>query len=129
MYKYRKYFPEELLQNIEANFSELLDYIIYYDSVNEDLRAWKIIYAIEQISDTLEIHLLIQDLHNRHFSNGPTLLYNALWYGVINDRMATQILIHYLKKEKDALLIAHLLTLKPKNTKQWNKIIPLLYAT
>ena len=97
-----------MLKDIKSNFSTLIDLIIYYDSINEDDQAWDLIYKIEELGHPDEIELLLSDFNSRDLSTGPTFLYNAILYGLVNNPDSKLVLINILKKGDYAKFKAHL---------------------
>lgn len=67
---------KELLKDIENNFSTLIDVIIYYDSIDQDESAMKIIDKIEEIQLDKEIDFLIEDIVKRNYTINPGFLYS-----------------------------------------------------
>ncbi len=111
MKKYRKAYPFELLDNLKSNFSSIIDYIIYYDSINEDEKAWNLIYKIEELSDDEEIPLIIYDFISRNLQDKTTFLYNALLYGLVNDPESKSVLIQHLIGNPNPIFLNYLATL------------------
>jgi hypothetical protein len=117
MKKYTKVRLNEALKDIKANFTEVVDYIVYYDSIDEDLKGFDLIYKIEELDIKTEIRLLLNDFNKRDLSKSKTLLYNSLFYGIVNDEESKQELINHLKENKSIVFENYLLTLdKNKGT-------------
>ena len=117
MKKYTKVRLNEALKDIKANFTEVVDYIVYYDSIDEDLKGFDLIYKIEELDIKTEIRLLLNDFNKRDLSKSKTLLYNSLFYGIVNDEESKQELINNLKENKSIVFENYLLTLdKNKGT-------------
>ena len=117
MKKYTKVRLNEALKDIKANFTEVVDYIVYYDSIDEDLKGFDLIYKIEELDIKTEIRLLLNDFNKRDLSKTKTLLYNSLFYGIVNDEESKQELINHLKENKSIVFENYLLTLdKNKGT-------------
>ena len=117
MKKYTKVRLNEALKDIKANFTEVVDYIVYYDSIDEDLKGFDLIYKIEELDIKTEIRLLLNDFNKRDLSKSKTLLYNSLFYGIVNDEELKQELINHLKENKSIVFENYLLTLdKNKGT-------------
>ena len=114
MKKYTKKRLNLITRYIESNFSEIIDFIIYYDSINEDLKAWDLIYMIEDFGHEKEIELLLSDFESRDLKKGPTLLYNALLYGLVNYDESKDTLIKVLNQGAYSQFKEHLRTLDEK---------------
>lgn len=112
MRKYTRKRLKLILKDIKTNFSELLDYIIYYDSISEDLKAWDIIYAIEgSLEHLTEIELLISDVEARAFPLKASLLYNGLLYALVNNDESKEVLINVLRHGEYTRFKTHLASL------------------
>lgn len=111
MKKYTKARLNNLMNDISTNFSEIVDYIVYYDSIDEDLKGFDLIYKIEELDIKEEIRLLLNDFNKRDLSKSKTLLYNSLFYGIVNDEELKIELINYLKKNKNGPFESYLSTL------------------
>ena len=75
---------QALLKDVENNFSQLIDSLFYFESVDKDDWAWDIIHGIEELEPSKEIEMLIEDLANRNYEVPEKLLYNSLWYAQAN---------------------------------------------
>ncbi len=127
MKKYTKVRLKEIIQDIKSNFTEIVDYIVYYDSIDEDLKGFDLVYKIEELDIKTEIELLLNDFNKRDLSKSKTLLYNSLFYGIVNDEESKIELINYLKKNKNGSFESYLLTLdKNKGTDGEKNIISVL---
>jgi hypothetical protein len=91
--KFSKKETKELLKNIENNFSNLIDVIIYYDSIDQDKSAMKIIEKMEELPLDKEIDLLIEDIVKRNYTVNPGFLYSSIWYYIVNSKNKPDIMI------------------------------------
>lgn len=91
---------KELLKNIENNFSTLIDVIIYYDSIDQDESAMKIIEKMEEMPLDKEIDLLIEDVVKRNYSINPGFLYSSIWYYMANSKNKPEVLIEKVANSK-----------------------------
>ena len=101
MKKYTKKRLNEIVQDIKSNFTEIIDYIIYYDSIDEDLKAFDLVYKIEELDVKTEIDFLLNDFNKRDLSKSKTFIYNSLLYGLVNDKESKEELIDYLDINKN----------------------------
>lgn len=85
---------KEILKDIENNFSKLIDVVIYYDSIDQDNEAMKIIDKIEGIEIDKEINLLIEDIVKRNYTINPSFLYSSIWYYIVNSESKKETLIN-----------------------------------
>lgn len=107
---------KELLKNIEPNFSELIDLIIFYDSMDKDELAFEIINKMKTFNIEKKIDLLITDIVERQYKVNPSLLYNVLWYSISNSHKNSLVLIEKLtKNEHKKGIIYYLKTLNEGN--------------
>lgn len=107
---------KELLKNIEPNFSELIDLIIFYDSMDKDELAFEIINKMKTFNIEKKIDLLITDIVERQYKVNPSLLYNVLWYSISNSHKNYLVLIEKLtKNEHKKGIIYYLKTLNEGN--------------
>jgi hypothetical protein len=107
---------KELLKNIEPNFSELIDLIIFYDSMDKDELAFEIINKMKTFNIEKKIDLLITDIVERQYKVNPSLLYNVLWYSISNSHKNSLVLIEKLtKNEHKKEIIYYLKTLNEGN--------------
>ena len=63
---------QALLKDVENNFSQLIDSLFYFESVDKDDLAWDIIHGIEELEPSKEIEMLIEDLANSAKMNEAT---------------------------------------------------------
>lgn len=84
---------KKLLKDIETNFSTLIDLIIYYDSIDKDELAMKIIEKIEKLPIEKEIDFLIEDITTRNYIMEFGFLYSSIWYYMANSENKTEVLI------------------------------------
>jgi hypothetical protein len=91
--KFSKKETKELLNNIENNFSMLIDLVIYYDSVDKDELAMKIIEKIEKLPLEKEIDLLIEDITKRNYIIEFSFIYSSIWYYMANSENKQEVLI------------------------------------
>jgi hypothetical protein len=90
-----------MFKNIDENFKQLIDYIIFCDVSEKDLIGLEIIDEIENnIKLEKEIDLLIEDLKDRDYIVSPKLLYNTMWYCIANGDDSQAILIDKISKSK-----------------------------
>ncbi len=101
MKKYTQKRLNEITKDIVNNFTEIIDYIIYYDSIDEDLKAFELVYKIEELDVKTEIDLLLSDFNRRDLLKSNTLIYNSLFYGIVNDEESKEELVAYLKMNKN----------------------------
>ncbi len=101
MKKYTQKRLNEITKDIVNNFTEIIDYIIYYDSIDEDLKAFELVYKIEELDVKTEIELLLSDFNRRDLLKSNTLIYNSLFYGIVNDEESKEELVSYLKMNKN----------------------------
>ena len=111
MKKYTKKRLNEILVDIKTNFTEIVDYVIYYDSIDEDQKGWDLIYKIEELDHETEINLILSDFKTRNFTNLPTLLYNSILYGLVNNEESKTVLINVLKNKDHNSFKSYLSTL------------------
>lgn len=104
---------KELLKNIEPNFSELIDLIIFYDSMDKDELAFEIINKMKTFNIEKKIDRLITDIVERQYNVNPSLLYNVLWYSISNSHKNSLVLIEKLTKNEHKKEIIYYL--KPLN--------------
>ncbi len=74
----------ECLKDIESNFTELINAIIWYEQKDMDDWAYDIIGYIEKLSSEKEVQLLINDLSNRSSDDLTNPKYQGLWYALFN---------------------------------------------
>jgi hypothetical protein len=91
--KFSKKETKELLNNIENNFSMLIDLVIYYDSVDKDELAMNIIEKIEKLPLEKEIDLLIEDITKRNYIIEFSFIYSSIWYYMANSENKQEVLI------------------------------------
>lgn len=111
MKKYTKKRLNEIIKDVKTNFTEIVDYIIYFDSIDEDEKSWELIYKIEELDDDTEIKLILSDFKLRDLTNSPTLLYNSILYGLVNNEDSKKALIGVLKNENHESFKTYLSTL------------------
>ena len=75
---------KECLKDIESNFTELINAIIWYEQKDMDDWAYDIIGYIEKLSSEKEVQLLINDLSNRSSDDLTNPKYQGLWYALFN---------------------------------------------
>jgi hypothetical protein len=97
---------KKYLLNVENNFKELIDAIVYYDINEMDDWATDIIGAIEEKSIEETFHLLLNDLDNRKKSDFDRYFYCTLWWALINEQNTDIInmFIKAIKEDKNTLL-------------------------
>lgn len=71
---------KKMIKNIEISFSDLVDRVIFYDSVDQDVLSYDIIIEIEKIPTDKLIKLMIKELHRRDYKISTPLMYNFMWY-------------------------------------------------
>ena len=74
----------ECLKDIESNFTELINAIIWYEQKDMDDWLYDIIGYIEKLSSEKEVQLLINDLSNRSSDDLTNPKYQGLWYALFN---------------------------------------------
>ena len=77
---------KECLKDIENNFSELIDYIIFYEKNNMDDWSYDIIGYLEKQSNATLIKQLFDDLSKRSELDKSNCLYKSLWYAILNNK-------------------------------------------
>ena len=75
---------KECLKDIESNFTELINAIIWYEQKNMDDWATDIVGEIEKLSSEKAVALLINDLSNRKDEDFAVYAYQRLWWALIN---------------------------------------------
>ena len=73
-----------LVKDVENNFTQLINAIIYYESNDKDDFSTDIIGYIEKLSHLKELDLLIKDFPNRQNNNFDIYGYQKLWLALIN---------------------------------------------
>ncbi len=101
----------DILQDIKTHFSEIIDFMIYYDSINEDEKAWDIIYVIEDLAYDDIISLTLDDFNKRTFESA-TLLYDFMLCGIINNEEIREILIQKLLQNENKNFLNYLESIK-----------------
>ena len=86
-----------LVKDVENNFTQLINAIIYYESNDKDDFSTDIIGYIEKLSHLKELDLLIKDFPNRQNNNFDIYGYQKLWLALINTQDLK--LIDILKQE------------------------------
>lgn len=86
-----------LVKDVENNFTQLINAIIYYESNDKDDFSTDIIGYIEKLSHLKELDLLIKDFPNRQNNNFDIYGYQKLWLALINTQDPK--LIDILKQE------------------------------
>ena len=111
MKKYTQKRLNEIIKDVKTNFTEIVDYIVYYDSIDEDQKGWSLIYKIEELEHETEINLILNDFNQRDLSKSPTLLYNSILYGLVNNEDSKNVLIDVLKNQNQEIFKSYLSTL------------------
>jgi hypothetical protein len=75
---------KECLKDIDKNFSELIDYIIFYEKNDQDDWATDIISYIEKQPNITLIKQLFDDLPKRSDLDKVNTLYKSMWYAIFN---------------------------------------------
>ena len=75
---------KECLKDIESNFTELINAIIWYEKKDMDDWATDIVGEIERLPSEKEVQLLINDLSNRKDEDFAVYAYQRLWWALIN---------------------------------------------
>lgn len=103
---------KECLKNIEINFSELIDYIIFYEKNDMDDWATDIIGYIEKLPCEKEILLLINDFSNRKTDDFNIYSYTSLWWALINEdsEFVNNNIIEYFKNSENGNLLKEILS-------------------
>ena len=78
---------KECLKDIEKNFSELINAIIWYEQNDMDDWSYDIIGYIEKLPPEKEINLLINDFFNRNEKDFSIYSYQKLWWSLINAKL------------------------------------------
>ena len=100
---------QALLKDVEKNFFQLVDAIIYFELTDKDDWAWDIIHGIEELEPSKEIEMLIEDLANRNYEVPEKLLYNSLWYAQANVLENRETLIDVISKSANVKQIVNYL--------------------
>jgi hypothetical protein len=75
---------KECLKDIESNFTELINAIIWYEQKNMDDWAYDIIGYIENLPRKERVLYLFDDLSNRISDDLSNPKYQGLWYALFN---------------------------------------------
>ena len=75
---------KEYLKDIESNFTELINAIIWYEQKNMDDLAYDIIGYIENLPRKERVQYLFDDLSNRSSDDLTNPKYQGLWYALFN---------------------------------------------
>ena len=75
---------KECLKDIESNFTELINAIIWYEQKNMDDWAYDIIGYIENLPRKERVLYLFDDLSNRSSDDLTNPKYQGLWYALFN---------------------------------------------
>ena len=111
---------KECLKDIESNFTELINAIIWYEQKDMDDWAWDIIHKIEELELSKEIELLIIDLENRNYKIPDNLLYHSLWYSQANVIENRENLINIISKNPSVKqVLTYLTSLNKGNNKEY----------
>ena len=111
---------QALLKDVENNFSQLIDSLFYFESVDKDDWAWDIIHKIEELELSKEIELLIIDLENRNYKIPENLLYHSLWYSQANVIENRENLINIISKNPSVKkFLTYLTSLNKGNNKEY----------
>lgn len=84
MKEFTKKEVNNLVKDVENNFTQLIEAIIYYEINEKDDFATEIIGYIENLSNLKELELLIKDFLNRKNENFFIYGYQRLWLALIN---------------------------------------------
>lgn len=107
--KYTKKFLKDLFKSPKENFGKIIDYVMYYSGISEDVSAWDIIYELEDKLEYLDLaQLIVFDYNSRDFKNSETLLYDAIIIGMVNNEEAKDVLIGFLTENKPVKFIEYL---------------------
>ena len=74
----------ECLKDIESNFTELINAIIWYEQKNMDDWSYDIIGYIENLPRKERVQYLFDDLSNRSSDDLTNPKYQGLWYALFN---------------------------------------------
>lgn len=75
---------KNLIQDIDNNFTSLINAIIHYEIHDKEDWATDIIGSIEKLSNLKELELLLKDFPNRINENFEIYSYQKLWLALIN---------------------------------------------
>lgn len=96
------------LENIESNFSELINGAISYEKNGMDDWATEIIGAIEHLPLEKELNLLLNDLKHRKKEDFTIYSYQRLWWGIINVKSddTNKAIIDFCKKSENGEILS-----------------------
>lgn len=86
MKKFTQKEVNNLLKDVENNFTQLINAIVYYESKDKDDYATDIIGYIEKLPTLKELELLIKDFPNRKNDDFDIYGYQKLWLALINSQ-------------------------------------------
>ncbi len=94
MQKFTQKEVNNLVKDVETNFSQLINAIIYYENNDKDDFSTDIIGYIEKLPILKELELLIKDFPNRQNNDFDIYGYQKLWLSLINtqETQSTEIL-------------------------------------
>ncbi len=100
MKKFTQKEVNNLVKDVENNFTQLIEAIIYYEINEKDDFATDIIGYIENLSNLKELELLVKDFPNRKNENFDIYGYQKLWLALINtqDKQCLDILKEEIQK-------------------------------
>lgn len=101
---------KKMIKKIEVSFSDLVDRIIFYDSVDQDVLSYDIIIEIEKIPTDKLIKLMIKELHKRDYKISTPLMYNFMWYYFADFHDKSNMLVKEIAKNENKEKILHYLT-------------------
>jgi hypothetical protein len=97
---------KKMIKKIEVSFSDLVDRIIFYDFIDQDVLSYDIIIEIEKIPTDTLIKLMIKEIHKRNYTISTPLMYNFMWYYFADFHDKSNMLVKAISKNenKDKIL-------------------------
>lgn len=77
---------KEILNNVELNFTDLVNAAIWYEMNDMEDWATEISGEIEKITPLKEVELLIKDFTNRTDKDFEAYIYQRLWWALFNEK-------------------------------------------
>ena len=99
----------ECLKDIESNFTELINAIIWYEQKDMDDWSYDIIAYIEKLSSENEVQLLINDLSNRKDEDFAIYNYQRLWWALINTEEVNKAILDFSNNSQKGKILKDIL--------------------